>query len=1057
MAVKRIRIPGIFEGMDEKSPPHLLPETKARIAKNYQIDSPLSMRKVYQSTEHDISDVLSTVFSSISSIHGPYYTKNTLDTDTYYENDKGYYILVFGVISGSYKLRLYYYTENVAAPSTWVSANIATTDLLDDLDSVTFTSSSEIETTQIGNRVIIVDGVNRPMYIYFDPDGFIYCGLAGIQAPKSKPSINFDETDYTQENFTTSSTDGYASTPGLVQVLYTVVTETGEESNPSPISLTKDMQFFRKTDEQEEAQWISKIIVENLELPSGLSDDIVDELKYFNIYARVFEYSEGSTPKSFDLAKQVLISDKDSTNSYSLSVEFESGTSPDYENDVPHPAFHVGSIGGITFYGDILRENYTLPFDFLYVCKIIITNQNNLNYVDALIEIQLDESLITNFDVSDFCSGTALANLDHIRIFDEDLTTMLPVFEKEFSETKGTMNIFVKIPQLIPGATHVLYLCFNDATAQSTHDGIDNATYRTYEYGQFFEYGTDTWADQIYFDPIRVHYSTTKIAMPGLKGISDGVINKADINMGTQAVSSVNSGTRFHPLMLSYVNEVDGKYTMTGSNTYIQFEDNIEYPVTDENMFFTLGLYFRIYDYSSLGNETNIFTMTKSADSDYSLSLVFDKTDDKLKLRQRNGAAVQNDLIECEIPGENGYYYLLLSVNAINDMGAIVAISTDISGDVTDYIYKSTTSSLTFGESSSNSYDGIVFGHWSVASGFTIQVYSQVFLDFDTYIDPDTENGMNRLLHYANMMSGINSPVGINFYDEYAITNNDFSDGTNDWTELSGTFSVSTEKASIAGDPGVEVGQIKCDTQIVDSCEDYMIIEVNYKFTPAGAGTFSLYFDNGGSVNLPESADYTTLRFVVGVNGDNYIGFVLTDTNDTGYVDYVNVYKYTHNNNISFGDTKEVEETRDDHLLKWTRANEMASPDLYFKHVGEPIERVIPAPSFLRMEYQNTMLVFTKNSVYRFILSGDPSTWSAATSQLIDEKRGYGLYAPKSLVRLDDKLFWLSEAGVIMWDSQGLQNISEDSANIGLSEDAVGWYNPDNDEYLISNAIEEVV
>lgn len=1054
MAVKRIKIPAIYGGIDEKTPAHLLGDKAVQQADNFIIDSPLSMRKAYTVSDHSLQTYVAATFDEVISIHGPYYTKNSLDTTTYYENTGGYYILLFGEVGGSYLLKLVYLNN-----TTWRDTqNDDTTDLIEGIsDSITFTVNSDFETTQLGNRVIIVDGVNRPMYIYFDPDGEIYSGYCGIPAPKNKPTIDFDETNYTSENFTTNSDGGYATKPGLVQILYTVVTEEGEESNPSPISLTADMQFFRYTDEAELSQWISNIIVQNLEIPSNISDDIKNDLKYFNIYARVFEYSEGITPKSFEFAKRVLIQDKGSTNSYSLSVEFDSSLSPDYENDVPKVAYHVGSIGGITAYGDIVKSNYELPFDFKYVSKIIVTNSNNINYVDALIGIQLNEADIDNFDVSDFLSGGSLANLNYIRIYDEDLTTPLPVFVKEFDESDGYINLFVKIPQLSPGGTHVLYLCFTPIADQSDYPGVNVVDYQAFAYGEFFEYGVDTWTDQIYFDPIRVKSSTDKICAPGLGGLGDRVINKADMNMTTRSVYyGINEDNEEFPIILNATDLIDGWIKHKGdAETGIIFDQNIDIPYERSEVNFTLSTYFKVINASSQATMATIFALWESA-SDY-LSISYKKATSELILYEYIGGS-GTELLNLEIPSADDTYFIVASVSSKDRMACIVAVSI-----TTSNIYVNSTDSLNITEDDTVLLDTLVMGNPpgiispAVGSGWYVsQNYAQTSFIVDKYINADSVTGMNEILYLLSFLPEMSNPVGINFFNDLELTNDDFSDGETGWT-FSGTGSHSESG-------GIE--HLDCDAgswanaSNDDSVTAYdgqmFIAKIRYKAT-GDINYIKLYlFDQ--AIELPDASDYIEHYVILKVvdaasysySYDMNVQLVANAGVDADmYIDYIHLYDITQNNNISFEDTVEMETKRDDHLFVWTKVNQMAAPDLYFKYVNSPIEKIVPAPSFLQMEYQNTFLIFTKNTVYRFVLSGSPDQWSASTISLIEEKRGYGLFAPESLVRLDDMLFWLSEAGVILWDKSGLRNISDGRLDFDVDEDAIGVYNPDNGEYII--------
>ena len=157
----------------------------------------------------------------------------------------------------------------------------------------------------------------------------------------------------------------------------------------------------------------------------------------------------------------------------------------------------------------------------------------------------------------------------------------------------------------------------------------------------------------------------------------------------------------------------------------------------------------------------------------------------------------------------------------------------------------------------------------------------------------------------------------------------------------------------------------------------------------------------------------------------------------------------TYNNNIDFDETKEIKYKSNRNMVKWTDVNGKAFPDLYFKKVREPIIKIMPAPSFLQFEYQNTFIIFTRNSINRFVLQGSASGWGGSSSSLIEEKKQYGLLAEKSLVRAGDALFWLSEVGVVKWDSNGLGLITKNIIDVPIKSSLIGYFVPLNNQYIL--------
>jgi len=133
------------------------------------------------------------------------------------------------------------------------------------------------------------------------------------------------------------------------------------------------------------------------------------------------------------------------------------------------------------------------------------------------------------------------------------------------------------------------------------------------------------------------------------------------------------------------------------------------------------------------------------------------------------------------------------------------------------------------------------------------------------------------------------------------------------------------------------------------------------------------------------------------------------------------------NQNISFGDTESPNYKEYSHRFRWTGYNGIAVPDLNYKDLTEPIVRVIPAPSFLQFKYDNSFLLFTRNTINRFLLKADVETgqWRAETDNLIQEFVDLGLMASKTLVLAKDTLYGLSEKGAWKWNKDGLKLISD--------------------------------
>ncbi len=218
--------------------------------------------------------------------------------------------------------------------------------------------------------------------------------------------------------------------------------------------------------------------------------------------------------------------------------------------------------------------------------------------------------------------------------------------------------------------------------------------------------------------------------------------------------------------------------------------------------------------------------------------------------------------------------------------------------------------------------------------------------------------------------------------------------------------------------------------------------------------TFAITGAGGGSLNINETIH---LRDTVARNVE--VGGIYNFINEAIHL-YDQVlftvkatYKYIRNENVSFGETKDINYKEFSHRFRWTNYNGVAVPDLNYKDLKEPIVRMMPAPSFLQFEYANSFLLFTRNSINRFILTPDVETgqWRARTDNLIEEFKDLGLMSAKTLILAKDTLFGQSEKGVWMWNKKEMRLISDkiiDLPDAGIYE-FIAFYNSIRNQYIL--------
>ena len=519
------------EGLNELINPRNLPKGGLQQSVNYETlgDNVLTKRKdPVESGAHVSGDSLKTVLAavftqSILQIAPPYYPVKKLSDMT-----GDFILLVYGSpTAGTYELYMTYENDS----NTWTLTKV-------DITGITYTSDTYLEFFIGDDKIIITDTYNEtknfPHYVKVDAEGELITGLFSIKAPTNKPTL-LPTTEFNAEEFEEDADAVRLDDCGIVQCVYTVITKEGDESNPSPISNSRMMQFFKKDlIDKNDIRWIDYFNITNLSVPV-LTGDLTEQLKYFNVYFRVIRYSEGEAAEPFYFSQRFDIVDKVSNqgitgNGYIIIVPQDLNTLLSYENDIAPYAKHAAEVSSITGFANI-REKTRFPFDFEKYVTLEINNVNNKNFVDAVVQIRLydansgESDLISDLDLTYYKDpgSSIMTNLNLIRIYDDDKITPIKV---EYIRYEGTfhIDIYVKIPLLTAGQIKYLYLCFNTSTG--TDLGVITSEYQTAEYGEF-----TLLVDTSMFDTERVKGTKTVICSPfDYQEKEDEIINLADDN-----------------------------------------------------------------------------------------------------------------------------------------------------------------------------------------------------------------------------------------------------------------------------------------------------------------------------------------------------------------------------------------------------------------------------------------------------------------------------------------------------------------------------------------------
>jgi len=175
--------------------------------------------------------------------------------------------------------------------------------------------------------------------------------------------------------------------------------------------------------------------------------------------------------------------------------------------------------------------------------------------------------------------------------------------------------------------------------------------------------------------------------------------------------------------------------------------------------------------------------------------------------------------------------------------------------------------------------------------------------------------------------------------------------------------------------------------------------------------TYTYYF-----YSIP-NAIYSQFDFFknIYIDGD-YIAEALSNFQPYFDTEYVGWNGSSHDN-ITSDDVEENSEKKNASKLVWTPENSMNVPATNEKSIPEPIKGIIEAKSFLLQAYETSLLITSRNGLYRFIGAFD------IARDLIKEFTQYGQLS-SNIVSMGESWYWGSEVGAMRWSPQGIRIIS---------------------------------
>jgi len=869
--------------------------------------------------------------------------------------EKDYLVVAYGSVDDNHELWVLKYIEDSWSPT------------LIDISKVIYTAYSS-PVAYIGDKFIIVDGINRGHYIEVDKDKNLVYDILGLDSPITKMEVSpaYANNHYVSTTATEEDTGMTIERGNILLLCYTVEDKYGNESNPSPLTVYTDLQYRypEDTDDASFQYWWASAKYSNMTIPEGLNTVVKDTLEKFNVYRADVRYTEGTAESV--VFKKVATIDIASLDEETTLVDSNiSGTAtPSYEQDIAPIAKLITENSKIKFVAN-LNLKLKFPFHFSYYNIIKLTNNNGKTYINAPIAIQLDESIFGDFysGWGGFTESDDWKN--HIRFYDRDRITPLPVVYV------GDV-FYVLIPFLTENSVRNIYLTYDKRVEGGWENLPVSDTWQTPEYGQFINAEVPTeWTHQKVFYPNRVRNENSLICCSNEYHGETTVPNRADNGNRGKILNGGWTTEDTYPKMIIR----NTPLVLPTANNVVFFDDHdkaaIDFdPVTDGNTNVCYsGVFFLIF----------------------------------------------NNIEESSI---SGYEPDGNDKNTIN----FYPIFSHYKNTKDDYNDSTRTYGWTFGIIKVSEHDYRFVFHWGNGEEAGDNFHSSFGAQAKYFFIP-TEQSRSSRFRISLKIDFDNKKLALRVDDLNHLVNVINQEGVS-W----GGESVYAKTS--AGQH--RIGDLELD-------------HTNY-----------LYYDQ----DLDGNPEYIRMFF-----RGSHIRKVswLECSLDTGiheeYLQLMNFspifapnehlgYKDNTNRNLVIEDAEENISIEHQNLLKWSTVNGMNFPDLWERSFKEPIKGIIPLRKESELSADNRLLVFGRNILNIFYLSGHPDSWADSTNNIIEDFTQFGLLAENSLGKLGSMIFWFSEIGAIMFDGQTPTPISMNKIDIPIKDNYIGFAIPLRNQYV---------
>jgi hypothetical protein len=754
---------------------------------NYHLTDLGTIEKIpgYESYDSNLSQLIDTTFASIIKVF-VYLAPNKIDTDILTMSNNRV-IIVYGELagaSGEYSIKGY-------AQDTDLNWNELTFDGLN-TDGIIYTDKSNPRLFATSDKLVITDGVNIAHFIRITAENKLESGKLGIDSPGNKPERNYPDDSYREEYFKISDVgtpNDVIAEPGLAQYCFTVETEIGNESNPSPISETTVLQFFAYDDNGNNLRYIKEITIKNLDI-SDINSTARDRIKYLNIYRRLFKYANSWESNNFRKVGSLTIASENDNYSYTdTTSETSTGLiSLEYNNFLAPIAKDCCAVKDSVFLFNLSFGDRRFPYNFANNYKVIITNSNSITAVDGVVRIRLFDSdstadsalenlLWSDYDTDNDGIIDITGGLDKFRFYDQDQTTPLETVYI-VKANQNYCDVWVKIPLLTSNSTKIIYFCYG---GEGITDGNEN--------GQWYNY--NAVYNQKTFNPLRVNSADVLVASPALENswqntpLAEGdiLLNYANTNRNGRGDFIVSEQFRYR---LPLTTDVNGTpvYIMApalssvhsnGNSKEIDFnfqdENSNNYPIPTQGYMSLVARINNSDSYLTTDDFISVAGLKDPSGNGFVISVKTGNMDTNTPAKWHAGFMSAGDedynahtFSTMPLPLENtGYseFFVLLSWDFITFEISLYVVDltniADISKESATLTDGTGFSSFVFKEF----FVGmIVMSGYPVTPTYSDAFYNNIQLVQNVYLDADNDNNTQLVYNIARNFPPFSTPVG---------------------------------------------------------------------------------------------------------------------------------------------------------------------------------------------------------------------------------------------------------------------------------------------------------